>query len=179
MSSFKNDEIRSEVIRLNDVESRRDIPAGFMRFTLRAQSKHHAKTVIDKTVGLLKAVDKGALEPNWPPLDYWNRSLPSWFIGACEPCKGQTEALRWLSWFNALSESKQRDVESKQKWSLPDFLYWFEPQNRHWYWWNAQLISEGFAEIGVIARSWPFPVGSLKWILRASGANDISDIIGT
>jgi hypothetical protein len=59
-------------------------------------------------------------------------------------------------------------------WTAMDWLYWFEPEQRSWWWWDARATEDAF-EIRVAVEDYPFGIGALRWLLKAAGARDVRD----
>src|SRR5205085_11603936 len=110
----------------------------------------------------------------WPTLDEWRRLLPDWFVEKCAPEKTKDESDRWLKWWRSLPWDEQVRVNEELRWSLADWLYWFEPKQRYWYWWDARVESPDLIRLAVEVREWPFPWDALKWLFRASGAESVA-----
>lgn len=60
--------------------------------------------------------------------------------------------------------------EQDAAWSREEWLYWFKPENRYWYWWDANVLDGNVIVIAIEVSEWPFPWDALKWLLRAAGA---------
>lgn len=77
--------------------------------------------------------------------------MPEWFVAACSP---------------------ERTAE-KTSWTLADWLYWMEPDERQWFWWDARIDGEGATTVLVEVPRWPSATGALEWLLRAAGASSV------
>jgi len=106
----------------------------------------------------------------WPSDNYWLTILPQWFINQCSEELSPEEVEKWLTWWRELPSEEQIRVNKEEKWSLSDWLYWLQPENRQWFWWDAIPENPNILRISVEVIGWPFPWGSLDWLLRASGA---------
>ena len=103
-------------------------------------------------------------EPGGLNLEEWRRILPSWFVEKCGPEIGMDEALRR----RALPiEERMRFAET---WSLGAWVHWLKPSERHWAWWNAEIRSPQSLCVQVVVSGFPFPTGSLQWLLKCCGA---------
>ncbi len=72
---------------------------------------------------------------------------------------------------------EQVRVNEELRWSLADWLYWFEPKQRFWYWWDAAVKSPELVRVALEVTEWPFPwdsLKSLKWLFRAAGAQRVT-----
>jgi hypothetical protein len=110
-----------------------------------------------------------------PTSEAWRRLLPEWFVQRFVPERTQDEAERWLDWWRTLSpEEKARAQE--QSWTLLDWLYWFEPEQRTWSWWNATIRDKDTFRLAIAACDSVTPLAAFKWLFRASGAEQISSL---
>lgn len=100
--------------------------------------------------------------------------MPDWFVRACAPEPTQQEATAWLARWQRLSPEEQAREEESRAWTLLDWVYWFRPENREWYWWNACVPNSDLALVEVQIDGWPAPTGDLRWLLRAAGAVEVT-----
>jgi hypothetical protein len=105
----------------------------------------------------------------WPSDDEWRMLLPPGFVARCVPELTTEESEGWLSRWRAISPSEQEESEEKEPWSLVEWLYWAQPERREWFWWDANTLDDRSAVVAVEVQGWPFPWGSLSWLLRAAG----------
>jgi hypothetical protein len=98
----------------------------------------------------------------WPTLDQWRQILPAWFVDACAPERTVEEDAAILDGRFRLSDDAP--------WTLSEWLGWLEPDNRQWFWWDS--LAEGRDRLRIIVEiaDWPTPLGSLRWLVKASGA---------
>lgn len=108
----------------------------------------------------------------WPDVAGWQELLPSWFVEAC-PEESSEEADRWLEWWRSLPRDQQFEAERSRAWTLADWLYWLEPAERQWFWWDAKVEGDALHVI-VELSGWPAPLGALEWLLRAAGASTVA-----
>lgn len=128
--------------------------------------------VIDRVREVLRAVvpmtaeelDREAEQPT---------RLPQWFVDACVPELTPEEAARWLGWWRSLDPEGQVRAEEEKGWTLPDWLYWLTPEERQWHWWDSSVDSDRSATVVVEVPGWPAPLGALRWLLKAAGAESI------
>jgi len=118
-------------------------------------------------------IDKSSLS-SWPTESEWRQLLPIWFTESCQPSQTQAEAERWLKWWQRLSPQEQAEAELNKDWSLDSWLYWMEPENRQWTWWDAKAVNDcDHLLVAVEVDCWPFPWGALRWLFRAAGASAV------
>jgi hypothetical protein len=100
--------------------------------------------------------------------------MPAWFVESSAPEQSREEAERWLSWWRNLSAEEQAQVTRAQRWTLADWLYWLEPSERQWFWWDSVIESPDTLQVIVEVSGWPAPLGALDWLLRAAGAAEVA-----
>jgi len=87
----------------------------------------------------------------WPSTDAWRELLPGWFVDAC-------------------SDDERITTCVVDKWSLRAWIYWFQPEQRRWLWWDAtpdgDLLTIRVKPTGVGS----LLLGTLEWLLKAAGA---------
>jgi hypothetical protein len=109
---------------------------------------------------------------DWPDVSAWRELLPSWFVEAC-PDESPEETERWLAWWRSLPREQQVEAERARAWSLADWLYWLEPDERQWFWWAA-TVEDDALRVAVELSGWPAPLGALEWLLRTAGATTVT-----
>lgn len=98
--------------------------------------------------------------------------LPEWFIAACTPQPTQDEQEQWLAWWRTLDHKSKATAERERGWTLQEWLSWMEPDQRTWWWWDAEVTGPTTAIVHVTVEGWPSALGALHWLLAASGADD-------
>lgn len=131
-----------------------------------------ASACVGRAVEVLEVVVRHSVS-GWLSDEDWRSALPRWFVEACAPesTPGQSDA--WLAWWRRLSSEEQARVESEARWTLLDWLEWFKPGERQWYWWDALVQSQSTADVAVMVDEWPLAWGALSWLFRASGASQV------
>ncbi|MFM7887132.1 MAG: hypothetical protein ACKPCM_10675 [Pseudanabaena sp.] len=140
---------------------------GIVRFN--AFCSGNSNDVLRKCKEVLEAFLRGSGD-KWPSDDCWLTILPQWFIQQCSEELSLEEQEKWLVWWRGLSPEEQSQLNKEEQWSLSEWLYWLHPENRQWFWWEATSEDPDILRIAVEVNEWPFPWGSLDWLLRASGA---------
>jgi hypothetical protein len=163
-------EIFNEQSRLNsdDVNAELSTGSGLVRFNVVCDVS--AESVLKKAKEVLGLIDEATIGA-WPALPSWKSILPADFLNAFVPEKTPEEEQRWLIWWRSLSAERQK-IEA-DKWSLADWLYWMEPNNRSWFWWRAQILDTSNIEVAVKVLDWPFPWGALKILFISAGAKSV------
>ncbi|MBL8202606.1 MAG: hypothetical protein JNM09_00150 [Blastocatellia bacterium] len=143
-------------------------PTEGITFTIIARCSGDAPLVLDRCKEVLSLV----LQPDseeWPSNAEWRRLLPEWFVNKSAAEISHQEAERRLRL--PLSER----IRLSQQWSISAFVHWFQPNERHWIWWDAEVKDINTLQIKVIAKDVPFPWAALDWLLRASGALTVEE----
>jgi hypothetical protein len=72
-----------------------------------------------------------------------------------------------------LSAEERASATRARPWTLADWLYWLEPSERQWFWWDALVENSDTLRVVVEVSGWPTPLGALDWLLRAAGAAEV------
>lgn len=127
-----------------------------------------------KILSKCKEVLKIVLEHNENlqlPLDEWRKLLPEWFIKKCSKELTKEEIDEYIK----LPIEERDKIAEGSGWCLSDWLYWFEPDQREWYWWSSKIVDNTTIKLVVAVEGWPFPWGALEWLCIACGAIDIEE----
>ena len=90
-------------------------------------------------------------EGGWPEVDEGKGRLPAWVVATCVDDRELQECVL-------------------DRWSLRAWLYWRQPDQRHWRWWDAEPAGpDGTLRIRLLVLSRPYLRGSLDWLLTVSG----------
>lgn len=111
---------------------------------------------------------------NWPTDDNWYLLLPEWFVSASSK-KTLEEEEQWLKWWQKLSWKEQVRASKEKQWSVDNWIYWFQPDERTWFWWDATIESPKKIKVKVEVKELPFASGSLNWLFRAAGATSLEE----
>ncbi len=166
-------QIESELRRLASGTALNEAPSeiGLVRFI--ARCPFGVDEVLEKVKSVLKSVDASALIHDKNTAGW---ILPGWFVAACTPQMNPDEASEWLDSWKKLSLDEQIIAEEEKGWSLEEWLYWMEPVNRQWFFWDAEVSGAcDHIILAVQVDSWPFPWGSLKWLFKAAGASSLEE----
>lgn len=136
----------------------------------------NAATVLLRCREVMRVVlEKGAEE--WSSNEECHSSLPRWFVERCSPDVTPEKQEQWLIWWEELSLEEKNETfeqEHEANWSVSDWISWFEPDAREWFWWDAFIEEQNTLYIAVEVHGVPFPWGSLNWLLRASGSTEVN-----
>lgn len=162
-----NSKVAEELNRLHGAQPRALGGVGTVRFTVEVDGD--PSEVFRRARQVLTVIDEHALS-GWPGLEEWRRRLPAWFVAACAPEMSQDEQDAWLAQWRSLNDEDRAAMDAAQPWSLDNWLYWMEPENRQWWWWSATVNPPTLA---AEVEGWPFPWGALSWLLQAAGATAV------
>jgi len=83
------------------------------------------------------------------------------------------EADAGLAEWRAMTEEQQEEDARSARWTLSDWLYWMNPDNRTW---SLGQCGDGMGNVRIVVLKQDFqaPLGSLHWLLRAAGADDVT-----
>jgi hypothetical protein len=110
---------------------------------------------------------------DWPSEGERESLLPEWFVAARGPENSRQDTERWLAWWRTLGPADKARAERDQHWALADWLYWLEPSERQWFWWSAEMGTDGSLRVTVEVPGRPAALGALDWLLRAAGAAEV------
>ncbi len=164
--------LRNELRRLKKGPEPEEKPGGMGIVRFVVYCPHNSSQVLNRAREVLGIVLKRGTQ-SWPSDNEWFTLLPDWFISKCAPECSKEESEKWLSWWKGLPPDKQAEVVRKEKWSVLDWIYWFKPGKRQWFWWDALVKGEDMFIVAVEVDGWPFPWDALGWLLRASGATSV------
>ena len=165
--------LNAELRRLDNGPEPGEKPQGVGTVRFMVRFSHGTGDVVSKAKGVLKILDEATLA-GWPAQEGLTLCLPEWFASACVTEMSSDEAKRWLAWWKGLPSDEQTKAEAEKGWSLADWLYWMKPSNRQWFWWDASVLEGSDSTVvAVEVEAWPFPWGSLRWLLHVAGASAI------
>lgn len=147
-------------------------PGGVGLVSVVAQCSGNALEVLSKVREVVLLV-VNTPSTGWPSIEHWRDYLPDWFVDGCTEDISDGQAERWLAWLQTLKPSEKTQAIRDRGWSLPNWLYWLEPANRQWYWWDGKVSGDRVV-VSVEVAGWPAPLGSLEWLLLVAGASSVS-----
>jgi hypothetical protein len=160
----------AERLKFSPLEGKAPGGVGTVQFT--ANCDGNAAVVIQRVKEVLATTSQYALS-DWPSEEQWKSLLPDWFLSACAPLETKDEADKFMTWWRSLPPEQQAQAEREKDWSLGAWLYWMDPENRVWTWWDARVMDADRVMVAVEIVDWPFPWGALRWLFRAAGAQQL------
>ena len=135
----------------------------------------NAAEVLENAKAVMKVICSQCAQ-GWSDDVDWNSLLPARFVSACAPEMTRERAEKLMKHLQTLSDEEQEAEYKKRPWSLDNWLYWLQPSERAWHWWDAQLEGSDRIIVSIAVESWPFGWGALTWLFRGSGAIDVLPI---
>jgi hypothetical protein len=71
--------------------------------------------------------------------------------------------------------SLEKEQASGEQWTLDSWIALVNPSERQWHWWDARLDSLDVARVVVAVDGMPAGLGTLDFLLYASGAAEVSN----
>lgn len=166
------DAIRRESLRLIATTPTDSKPEGMgtVRFVCHAKNDSHE--VIENAKTVLQVVNLHS-QDKWPDDEQWMRLLPNRFVAEFGPEMTAELAEQEMARRRTLSPEQHAELEQTARWSLSNWVYWLQPDQRLWFWWDAAVVTKYDFVVAVETHEWPFPSGALKWLLRACGADTV------
>lgn len=128
--------------------------------------------VLQKAKSVLEVVVDQCVD-GWNSDAPWGEMLPASFVESCDVEPTRVESDAWIKRWQSLSDEERSQESKNNNWTLKGWLYWFQPSERAWLWWDAKSIDLSHIGIAVAVDSWPFPWGSLEWLFRGNGAVEV------
>lgn len=164
--------LKNELRRLIVGPSPDEKPGGIGIVRFNVSTANGAEEVLSRAKEVLRVVDNAVLD-GWTRTSESVLQLPEWFTSACAPPMSDEQAEEDLARWRRLPLA-EKAKESTEGWTLDAWLYWMEADNRQWFWWDAAVLGDQrLATVAIEVEGWPFPWGSLGWLLRAAGASAV------
>ena len=148
---------------------------GLVQFSIRCPC--NAQVVLERCKEVMFQVANNTMEP-WPSTEVWETTLPNWFVSTCAPEVSNAESERWLSWWRSLPSEQQAQAVSEKQWTLRAWVYWFQRDQRNWFWWDARIENDSCLQIFLQVDDWPCAMGAFEWLMRASGGLEVVESEG-
>lgn len=166
------DFIRREHERLRHLTPPETKPMGLGTVRFIGHTESSPQQVIARARAVMAVINENSFT-EWPDIGIWKRELPVWFVEQCAPEMTQDEAEAELARRMALNAAERAKVANEARWTLANWLYWLEPENRQWFWWDAAILAPNHFAVAVEVVEWPFPSGALIWLFRVAGAREL------
>ncbi len=129
------DRLARELRHLKEGPSLDEKPAGMGMVRFVARCEGNSSQILAKAKTVLEKIDKASLH-EWPSDSAWSKNLPEWFLARCAPELSQEKAEAELARRKSLPPEEQKRADDE--WSLLNWIYWFQLENRKWFWWDAE-----------------------------------------
>jgi hypothetical protein len=127
----------------------------------------NAPEVLNKIKDVLKTIIGSELTV-YDSIDDWKAILPEWLVASFSSEITKEEAKEILSKPNGQALLADR-------WTINGFLFWFRPEERNWFWWDAKVKDSNTLSIQVLVYGFPFAWGALRWLLNVAGASHVTE----
>jgi hypothetical protein len=160
-----------EIQRIRFGPRAKEIPSGVGTIRFVIDCPTGSTGVLERVRGLMIDVAIHSAEP-WPDTIEWSALLPNWFVAASPPDRTDKEVEAYISEWRKMNPEQQSRTEENRDWPIADWLFWMEPEQRCWHWWDAaDMPDSNRILLDVDVESWPFPWGALRWMFKAAGAS--------
>jgi len=132
-----------------------------------------APLVLERSKEILLKVNQ-TLQVRNPMDQEWYEILPDYFVYRCRPEKTKLQGEKELKF-----RQKIRSIMTPEDhgvlinmipWELPSWIYWFQEEERYWYWWDSYVHEDSHIFVAVEVHEWPYPSENLSWLFRGCGA---------
>lgn len=152
-----------------------ELPRGIGLDQLLVRCDGNAAEVVSKCREVLLIVVRTSTA-KWPAPDEWREVLPVWFTSACRSDETEEEAESWLTRLRSLPERERYRQIDQRAWSLRGWLWWFVPDRREWFWWDAVVEGTDAFRVTIEVLDTPVYLDALRWLLRVAGAASIEPV---
>lgn len=153
-----------ELDRLNSGDL--DPPIDSWAATVFVQCDGNAAEVLTRTKEVLECVIDNELDQS-DSEEFWNATLPAWFVSA-----SRVESR--VNSDHGIENGLSYDLDKGAPWKVGEFVEWFKPEMRTWFWWGSEVVTEENFEICLAVTEAAIAWGSLRWLLVAAGAKGFS-----
>lgn len=154
--------------------SRQEVPAGMYCSRFLIESDNDARAVLARVERTLSCVLQNC-RPYWPTSEQWSRILSEDFVGQFSPEATAEEVEIWLKQWRTLSPENRKIAEDTIGWTLTNWIEWFRPDERYWYWWGASVKGENRIYADILSEEVIFPKESFDWLFVANGAGSVKE----
>lgn len=102
-------------------------------------------------------------------------AVPPWFARACRPERTREESDAESARLRSRSDAERAEHARTARWSAEGWLFWLEPDERSWWWWDGRPDGPDHLVVEVLTHGHPYGNGSLLWLLRAAGCTDLHE----
>ena len=163
--------VQDELRRIRSGPAHSEAAVGAGAFVLRGICPGNAAEVSGRIREVLHTVI-GSIAHK-PTEGEWLDRLPHWLKREFVPAMSQAEAAQWLARWESMTAREKAAEDHNAHWALEDWLYWFEPEQRHWEFWDCRAISEDLVRLSITPEDWPFAHAALDWLIRVAGATKV------
>ena len=133
----------------------------------------NAQLVLERSKEVLLKVNR-IFQGRVPEKEEWFSILPDYFVYSCRPEipheQSEKEVVFRRKLSNYLSLEDHGIWCNMERWELSSWIYWFQEENRYWYWWDSYVHENSHIFVAVEVHEWPYPSENLSWLFRGCGA---------
>jgi len=164
----------NEIDRIKEGPRASDETSGMVKVKYAVDCNGNAGEILARAKEILLDVLQATVS-GWPELQQWSNVLPDWFFKAFAKEMTDEEALLWIERWRAMPRKQQVIAEQKKGWSFSNWIGWFNPNERCWYWWDASIENANTISVTVLSTDSQSPYGALKWLFIACGAKSLDE----
>lgn len=167
-----------EIARLSALHERESKPTDSLILRITGSCPGNAAEIADRVRSVLVTVLVN-LESSCPSTDEWEKRIPGWlrdsFIDKSTHEKNVSRTKAWLSRTleERIASSDRSEDSNKDQWFLPNWIYWFEAENRLWEFWQCYAPNPFEVRLEVLIDEIPVAHSALDWLISVAGARDI------
>jgi hypothetical protein len=133
----------------------------------------NAQLILQRSKEVLLKVNR-VFQKRVPNEKEWYSLLPDYFVYRCKPEIPRTQAKKEQNLDRKISQyisSEEYEIwNNMAQWNLLSWIYWYQEENRYWYWWDAYVHEDSHIFLAVEVHEWPYPSENLSWLFRGCGA---------
>jgi hypothetical protein len=183
-----DDVIQREFRRIRAGPGRDELPDSTIIDHVKARCEGSAELVLERTREVLEAVLSHMRDAGLTT-DGWRSILPDWFVAACAQERSPDAVDPWevelsrvpreqrFQWVLEHPRHTARELHTDKPWRVSAFVFWFKPENREWWWWDARVEDANALTIHLCVED-DYSYGALVWLLKTAGATRVESAYG-
>lgn len=114
----------------------------------------------------------------WSDSAYWESVLPAWFVSYFPPPLSDEDDRVWTAQWRAADGPGKLALQESRGLSFANWLGCMSADRRPWRWWASEVLTPTSGKVNVLVDGWPFTLTGLVWLLKACGADKVTNISG-
>lgn len=136
----------------------------------------NAPLVLKRSKEVLLKVNR-VFQERIPEEEEWYSILPDYFVYSCRPEIPREQSEKERVFDRKVSENFTLEDHgiwnNLVRWELLSWTYWFQEENRYWYWWDSYVHENSHIFLAVEVHEWPYPSENISWLFRGCGAYSV------